>query len=77
MLLQMTELLIYFQIMYMFLQSPLLWPRARFIQTLFSSLNFNSHIFTANTKSNPKVMTGMNCWTEAGTEVASGAAPGS
>lgn len=46
MLLQVTELLIYFQTTYMFLHSPLLWaghavenPRAGFIQNLFSPLN--------------------------------------
>lgn len=81
-LVQMTELLIYFQTMCMFLHSPLLWagdavenPRAGFIHPLFSSLNLQLSFFTANTKSNPKITTDMNCWTGAGTEMESGAAP--
>lgn len=80
MLVQMTELLIYFQTIFMFLHSPLLWagdvvedPRAGFIQAFFSSFNLQLSFFTAPTKSNPKVTTGMNCWTGAGTEVARGA----
>lgn len=52
-------------------------PRAGFIQTLFSPLNLQLSFFTANTKSKPKVMAGMKCWTGAGTEVPSGAARGS
>lgn len=68
----------------MFLHSPLLWagdvvedPRAGFIQAFFSSFNLQLSFFTAPTKSNPKVTTGMNCWTGTGTGVARGAAPGS
>lgn len=80
-LLQMTELLIYFQTMYMFLHSALLWagdaaPKDWIHSTPFSFLNLQLSDFTANTKISPKVMTGMNCWTGAGAEVAIVAAPG-
>lgn len=52
-------------------------PKGWIIQAFFSSFNLQLSFFTAPTKSNPKVMTGMNCWTGAGTEAARGAAPGS
>lgn len=48
-------------------------PKGWIHSNTFFFFKFATLIFTANTEGNPKVMTGMSCWTGAGTEVASGA----